>query len=83
MSKSVKILLFVIQCLCGPMPNMQASPIGVKLGFTAAAFSYTDRQMEPYKDLEIDLRPYLGYDIKWVQLGEQKPLIAPAFQLLF
>jgi hypothetical protein len=28
-------------------------------------------------DFDIDLRPYLGYDIEFVQLGEQKPLFSP------
>jgi hypothetical protein len=69
--------LIVILCFFSFPMRMLASTIGIKLGVTASTFHYTDREMDPYIDFDVDLRPYLGYDIEWVQLGEQKPLFAP------
>ena len=53
--------------------------IGIKAGITVSNFYYTDRNMDPYLDFDIDLRPYLGYDVEWVQLGDQKPVNSPYF----
>ena len=83
MIRNINILLFLILCLSSLAPDILASPFGVKLGVTASAFNYTNRSMEPYLDFDVDLRPYLGYDIKWVQLGEQKPLLAPLVSCFF
>lgn len=49
----------------------------IKFGTTASSFYYTKIPPEPYKDYDIDLRPFLGYDIELVQTGDQKPLFSP------
>lgn len=73
-----KMPLFSILCIFAFAAEIFAScSVGAKLGVAASAFNYSDRVMDPYIAFDIDLRPYLGYDIKWVQLGEQKPLLAP------
>lgn len=82
-NRTINIFLFSIICLTSFAQNILASSIGVKLGVTASAFNYTDRVMYPYIAFDIDLRPYLGYDIKWVQLGKQKPLLAPFVSCFF
>lgn len=51
--------------------------IGVKMGTTLSSFSYSNEDVNPNLSYDIDLRPYLGYDIEWVQLGEQKALFSP------
>lgn len=75
--------LFSIICAACLTLNTVASPIGLKLGIAASSFNYTDRGMDPYLGLDIDLRPYLGYDIQWVQLGDQNPLYAPFVSLCY
>ena len=75
--KLFTVFLVLILFLYGFTTPLLTAPLGVKLGFTASAFNYTDREMDPYTTFDIDLRPYLGYDIEWVQLGNQKPLFAP------
>jgi hypothetical protein len=50
---------------------------GIKAGINISNFYYTDIPPEPYKDYDIDLRPYLGYDIRTIQTGDQKPLFSP------
>jgi hypothetical protein len=77
MNRTSEILRISILCLYIFTANVLASSISIKFGVAASAFNYTDRVMVPYLDYDIDLRPYLGYDIEWVQLGKQKPLLAP------
>ncbi|MBN2287256.1 MAG: PorT family protein [Tissierellales bacterium] len=77
------MLCFLNLCFVVIATNTAASPIGIKVGVAASAFNYTDRVMVPYIDYDIDLRPYLGYDIEWVQLGEQKPLLSPFVSCFF
>jgi len=81
--RAINNFLLSIICFVCFTSNILASPIGVKLGVVASSFYYTDKVMDPYLDFDIDLRPYLGYDIKWVQLGEQKPLLAPFVSCFF
>jgi hypothetical protein len=50
--------------------------IGFKAGVGISNFYYNGNP-EPTYGYEIDLRPYFGYDIGWVQLQDQKPLYAP------
>ena len=65
----VSLLLF--------FPDSARAQFGIRLGTTISNFYYTDKTMDPDISYEIDLRPYLGYDIEWAQLGEQKPVYAP------
>lgn len=57
--------------------------IGVKIGSTASSFYYTDIIPNPYQDFDIDLRPYLGYDIELAQTSDQKPLFSPYFSIFY
>lgn len=56
-------------------PEVSMAQFGAKLGTTISSFYYTDKEMNPNLSYDIDLRPYLGYDIEWVQLGNQKPVV--------
>jgi len=56
---------------------------GFKAGISISNLSYTDEGPDPNLDLEIDLRPYLGYDIYWIQLGEQGPLLSPYISIFY
>ena len=56
---------------------------GVKIGVTSSSFYYSDSKPNPYQGFDIDLRPYLGYDIEWVQLGNQKPVVYPYLSVFY
>ena len=81
MNKPAKIIFLLF--LSTFASHLRSFPVGIKLGFSASSFRYSNSVMEPYLGFDIDLRPYLGYDIKWVQLGAQKPLLAPAFSCFY
>jgi len=68
---SVLLLVFIL------LSEETKAQFGFKAGVSSSNFVYTDREMDPDLSFDIDLRPYLGYDIEWVQLGEQGPLISP------
>jgi hypothetical protein len=53
-----------------------SAQIGIKVGTTASTFYYSDH-LNPKIEYDVDLRPVLGYDIEFVQLGSQKPIISP------
>lgn len=57
--------------------------IGIKAGISISNFSYSNQGPNPDLSLEIDLRPYLGYDIYWIQLGEQGPLLSPYLSVYY
>lgn len=50
---------------------------GIKVGTSISNFSYVDTGPIPNLGFDIDLRQHLGYEIEWIQLGDQKPLITP------
>lgn len=67
--------LFWLLLIC-ISPELANAQIGVKLGSTISNFYYTDTEMNPSIGYDIDLRPYLGYEIEWIQLSDQKPLVS-------
>lgn len=56
---------------------------GLKIGSTVSSFYYTGGNPNPYQDYDIDLRPYLGYDIELAQTGNQQPIFAPYLSLFY
>jgi len=72
----IMFLLFQLRQACYSQP-------GVKIGLTTSSFTYTNTP--PYPDLtyEVDLRPYLGYDISMIQLQDQNPLFSPYLSLFY
>jgi hypothetical protein len=66
------IVLTVATC------NLSAQ-FGIKAGLSVSNFYYTETGPVPDLSYEVDLRPYLSYDIESVQLGEQKAL--PGFYI--
>ncbi len=67
-------ILILFLCV---FPDITNAQIGIKLGTSFSSFYYTDKQITPNIGYDIDLRPYLGYDIEWVQLGNQKAVFSP------
>ncbi len=76
-AKRPKYTLFICIVLFFIFSEKLNAQFGIKIGSTASSFYYTDTKPEPYQDFEIDLRPYLGYDIESIQTTDQKPLISP------
>ena len=61
--------------------NKACAQYGIKLGTTLSSFYYPGDVPTPYKGFDIDLRPYLGYDVELIQLNPQKPLISPIISI--
>jgi hypothetical protein len=57
-------------------PKIVNAQYAIKIGMTASNFYYTG-QVLPYNDYDIDLRPYLGYDIELAQTRPQAALLSP------
>ncbi len=57
--------------------------LGVRAGVNVASIFYTDTNMDPNLSYDIDLRPFLGYDIMWLQLGDQKPIVCPIIGIYY
>jgi hypothetical protein len=68
------ILLIILLFSLSKITNAQW---GIRAGTTISNFYYTDQGNQPDWTYEIDLRPYLSYDVQWVQLSEQKPVFSP------
>ncbi|NND07769.1 MAG: PorT family protein [Saprospiraceae bacterium] len=49
---------------------------GFRMGSTTSTFYHVGGPPIPYDGYEIDLRPYVGYDIAWIQISPQIPLFA-------
>ena len=73
MKRKVLIFSFFIALY---LPTMVNAQIGVKAGSTISSFYYTGSAPIPYDGYEIDFRPYLGYDVEFVQINPQQPLIS-------
>ena len=54
--------------------EMAIAQFGIKTGMSLSSFYYPGSTPEPYQGFDVDLRPYLGYDIGLVQAEPQKPL---------
>ena len=59
--------------------NCLYGQFGLKAGISISNFYYPNQGPVPNLSYEVDLRPYFGYDIESVQLGEQKAL--PGFYI--
>ncbi len=70
-----KILLILF--FLGVIQKAVHGQIGLKIGITASGLYYPAGPPIPYKDYDVDLRPYVGYDIELVQAKPQKPLLSP------
>jgi hypothetical protein len=64
------LVLTFIFCL----PQSLPAQYGIRIGTTVSSFYYPGELPDPYKEYDIDLRPYVGYDIEWLQIQAQKPL---------
>ncbi|OQX75432.1 MAG: hypothetical protein B6D64_11615 [Bacteroidetes bacterium 4484_276] len=83
--KLLKISLAHLTCiffLCAVHQTTEAQ-IGVRIGTTISSFNYSDTKPNPNIGYDIDLRPYTGYDIEWVQLGGQKPVFSPYISVYY
>lgn len=83
MKKSKNLLCIIsILCLATFTTTHTKGQIGFKGGVGISNFYYKGSP-EPVYSYDIDLRPYFGYDIEWVQLLDQKPLITPYFGIYY
>lgn len=57
-------------------PFMANAQYGIKVGSSLSSFYYTGNVPIPYNGYDVDLRPYLGYDVEIVQTNPQKPLLS-------
>jgi hypothetical protein len=71
-----RIILLLCLTFLFSLPGPTQAQFGIKVGTTVSNL-YNTGQLNPIMEFEIDLRPFLGYDIEWVQLGNQKPLFSP------
>ena len=71
-----RIIYSVCFCVLFSFSKAVCAQYGVKIGTSVSNFYYTGRSPEPYNDFEIDLSPFLGYDIKLIQTEPQKPLLS-------
>ncbi len=71
------LVYFICVLVLCVLPETTKAQIGVKLGTTCSNFYYTGTNINPDIGYDIDLRPYLGYDIEWIQLGDQQPIFSP------
>jgi hypothetical protein len=54
---------------------------GIRLGSTFSTFYYTGDTPTPYDGYDVDLRPFLGFDVETAQTNAQKVLIAPSIHI--
>jgi len=81
--KLFKCTLFGLVFFNLGFPSPGTAQVGIRLGVDISSFYYTDLNLDPDFDYEVDLRPYLGYDIRWVQFGAQKPVYYPSFGVFY
>ena len=79
--KSLSSLLGCLIFLLYGTGEAQAQ-FGFRGGVSISNFYHVDR-LSPEFDYMVDFRPYLGYDIEFVQLHSQKPLVAPFFGVYY
>ena len=58
------------------LPIIGEAQYSIKVGTTASTFYYVGDMPIPDDGYDVDLRPYTGYDIAWVQASPQSPLFA-------
>jgi len=79
----LRIIVFVLTLVIFSAQGKAESHFGIKIGSAISNFYYTSTNSDPNSDLEIDLSPYLGYDIKWVQTAPQKALFTPYISIYY
>ena len=70
----------ILLCILFGFSWQASAQVGFKFGLSASSFTFRNA-LVPEGEYELDLRPYLGYDIEWVQFGEQKPIFFPYFSI--
>jgi hypothetical protein len=78
-----KNFIFIVAIIFLLQANISLGQPGIKAGLTVSNFLFANTQMDPDRGFEVDLRPFLGYDVEWAQLGEQKPLFTPYFSIYY
>ena len=68
----ILVCLFILLAF----PSVVSAQYGLKIGTTLSSFYYPGGSPVPYKGSDVDLRPYLGYDVELVQLNPQQPLFS-------
>ena len=76
-----RFIYSVCICILFSFSNAACAQYGVKIGTAVSNFYYTGSSPVPYNDYDIDLSPFLGYDIKWVQAEPQNPLLSYYFSI--
>ena len=71
-----RCIIFICFWILFYFPKMVDAQYGIKIGTSVSTFYYTGGNPVPYNDYDIDLSPFLGYDIKSVQAEPQKPLLS-------
>jgi len=79
----LRIAVFLIIFVIFSIRGLAEGHFGIKIGAAASNFYYTATHSDPQSGLEIDLSPYLGYDIKWVQFAPQKALLTPYISIYY
>jgi Outer membrane protein beta-barrel domain len=71
-----RYIIFICFWILFSFPETVDAQYGIKIGTSVSNFYYTGDSPVPYNDYDIDLSPFLGYDIKSVQAEPQKPLLS-------
>ncbi len=79
----LRMAVFTITLVLFSIQGKAEGHFGIKTGSAISNLYYTATNSNPHSDLEIDLSPYLGYDIKWVQLAPQKALFTPYISIYY
>ena len=79
----LRMAVFMITLVIFSIQGKAEGHFGIKIGSAVSNLYYTATNSDPQSGLEIDLSPYLGYDVKWVQLAPQKALLAPYISIYY
>lgn len=77
------LLFSIVICIVFFFHSAVKAQFGIQAGTTISNFYYSGNDPTPNNDFDVDLRPYLGYDIEFAQAGEQKPLTSPYVSLYY
>ncbi len=73
------LILCMLVLVCSP--ESADAQIGLKIGTSISSFYYPGSPPSPYDGYDIDLRPFLGYDVEFAQVTPQLPLVSPGFSI--
>lgn len=71
-----RFVFLICFCVLFSFTKTVGAQYGIKIGTSVSSFYYTGSSPVPYNDYDIDLSPFLGYDIKLVQAEPQNPLLS-------